>query len=323
MAIRHLLLAAAALLMTADGATAQTSYPNRPVKIVVGYVPGGGPDFVARTLGQKLGEILGQPFVVDNRPGAGATTATAFVAKSAPDGYTLLLGETGQLVVAPYIYKNLAYDTARDFTPISMMASGPLILVANSKLPIRSMQDLFRIAKAQPGKIDVGTSGVGTIHHVALEVLKADAGLDLAHVPYKGSGQSVAAGLAGDVPMLVTSMTAAGAQVTAGKLNVVAVTSAGRIAGLPDTPAISEFVKDYDYSSEMGLLAPAGLPPEILARLSRAIKQAVESPDVLEAFRKSSTIIKFTTPEEYTENIRCNLRKYDRAVKIAKIPMAD
>ncbi len=321
MTLKHLALAAAAALCLAAGANAQQNYPNKPVKIVVGYVPGGGPDFVARTLGQKLTEIMGQPFVVENRPGAGATTATAYVAKSPADGYTLLLGETGQLVIAPYIYKNLAYDTAKDFTPISMMASGPLILVSNSKLPIRTMQDLTRMAKAQPGKIDVGTSGVGTIHHIALEVLKADAGLDLTHVPYKGSGQSVSAGLAGDVPLLMTSMTAAGTNVTAGKLNVVAVTSANRIPVLPDAPSISEFVKDYDYSSEMGLLAPAGLPPEILARLSRAIKQAVETPDLLEAFKKTSTLIKFTTPEEYAENIRRNLRRYERAVKIAKIPM--
>ncbi|MES2976918.1 MAG: tripartite tricarboxylate transporter substrate binding protein [Pseudomonadota bacterium] len=323
MILKQLVLAAAALWLAAPGANAQQNYPNKPVKIIVGYVPGGGPDFVARTLGQKLAEIMGQPFVVENRPGAGATTATAFVAKAPADGYTLLLGETGQLVIAPYIYRNLGYDTARDFTPISMMASGPLILVSNSKLPIRTLQDLTLMAKAQPGKIDVGTSGIGTIHHIALEVLKADAGLDLMHVPYKGSGQSVTAGLAGDVPLLITSMTAAGSHVTAGKFNIVAVTSAARIPSLPDTPSVSELVKDYDYSSEMGLLAPAGLPPEIVARLSSAIKQAVESADVKDAFRKSSTLIKFTTPEEYAENIRRNLRKYERAVKIAKIPMTD
>ena len=164
---RHLALAATALMAIATGASSQ-DYPSRPVKIVVGYVPGGGPDFVARTFGQKLSEILGQPFVVENKPGAGGTTATALVAKAPADGYTLLLGETGQLVIAPYVYKNLAYDTVRDFTAVSMVASGPLILVANASM--KTPQDLIREAKAKPGKIDYGSSGIGTIHHIAMEV---------------------------------------------------------------------------------------------------------------------------------------------------------
>lgn len=323
MKLKHLALTAVAALMFAGGVHAQQDYPNKPVKIVVGYVPGGGPDFAARTLGQKLSEILGQSFVVENRPGAGATTATALVAKAPPDGYTLLLGETGQLVIAPYVYKNLAYDTARDFTPISMFASGPLIVASNSKLPIKTIQDLVREAKAHPGKIDIGTSGIGTIHHIAMAVFSADAGLDMTHIPYKGSGQSVTSLLAGDVPLLFTSMTTAASHVAAGKINVLAVTSGSRMPAYADIPSLSDIVKDYDYSSEMGLLAPAGLPPQVLAKLSRAVKQAVESPDVLEAFKKTSTVLRYTTPEEYSENIRRNLKKYERAVKIAKIPMVE
>ncbi len=313
---------AAALAACAAGALAQ-SYPSRPVKIVVGYVPGGGPDFVARAFAQKLTDLLGESFVVENRPGAGATTATAQVAKAPPDGYTLLLGETGQLVVAPHIYRKLPYDPVRDFTPISMMASGPLIVVANNKLPIKSVPDLLRETKANPGKVDVGTSGIGTIHHIALEVLKADAGIDMNHVPYKGSGQSMTGVLAGDVPLLVTSLTAAAPHIAAGKVNIVAVTSAARIPSLPNVPSLSEVVKDYDYSSEMGLLAPAGLPADVLAKLTRAVKEAAESPDLLKSFEKTSTIVRYTTPEEYAENLRRNLRKYERAVKIAKIPLQE
>lgn len=316
-----LALTATAMMAIATGLFAQ-EYPSKPVKIIVGYVPGGGPDFVARSLGQKLTEILGQPFVVENRPGAGATTATAQVARMPADGYTLLLGETGQLVIAPFIYKNLAYDPVKDFTPISLVGtSSGMLLVSNPRSSIKTIQDLVREAKANPGKIDYGSSGIGSIHHIAMEVFKADAGLDIMHIPYKGSGQSVASILAGDVPLLFTSVPAAGSHIRAGTLSLLAVSAPNRMSAYPDTPSLSEIVKDYDYLSEMGLLAPAGLPAEVLAKLSKAIKLAAESPDLLEAFKKNHYILKYTTPAEYAENIRRNLKKYERAVRIAKVPV--
>lgn len=316
-----LALTATAMMAIASGLFAQ-EYPSKPVKIIVGYVPGGGPDFVARSLGQKLTEILGQPFVVENRPGAGATTATAQVARMPADGYTLLLGETGQLVIAPFIYKNLAYDPVKDFTPISLVGtSSGMLLVSNPRSSIKTIQDLVREAKANPGKIDYGSSGIGSIHHIAMEVFKADAGLDIMHIPYKGSGQSVASILAGDVPLLFTSVPAAGSHIRAGTLSLLAVSAPNRMSAYPDIPSLSEIVKDYDYLSEMGLLAPAGLPAEVLAKLSKAIKLAAESPDLLEAFKKNHYILKYTTPAEYAENIRRNLKKYERAVRIAKVPV--
>ena len=316
-----LALTATAMMAIATGLFAQ-EYPSKPVKIIVGYVPGGGPDFVARSLGQKLTEILGQPFVVENRPGAGATTATAQVARMPADGYTLLLGETGQLVIAPFIYKNLAYDPVKDFTPISLVGtSSGMLLVSNPRSSIKTIQDLVREAKANPGKIDYGSSGIGSIHHIAMEVFKADAGLDIMHIPYKGSGQSVASILAGDVPLLFTSVPAAGSHIRAGTLSLLAVSAPNRMPAYPDIPSLSEIVKDYDYLSEMGLLAPAGLPAEVLAKLSKAIKLAAESPDLLEAFKKNHYILKYTTPAEYAENIRRNLKKYERAVRIAKVPV--
>jgi len=318
---KQLALAAATMLAFVAGALAQ-EYPSKPVKIIVGYVPGGGPDFVARSLGQKLTDILGQPFVVENRPGAGATTATAQVAKMPADGYTLLLGETGQLVIAPFIYKKLAYDPVKDFTPISLVGtSSGMLLVSNSKSSIKIIHDLLREVKANPGKVDYGSSGIGSIHHIAMEVFKTDAGLNITHIPYKGSGQSINSILAGEVPVLITSVPAAASHIQAGSLNLLAVTSPNRMAAYPDTPSLSEIVKDYDYLSEMGLLAPAGLPPAVLARLSRAIKQAAESPDLLEAFKKNHYILKYTTSEEYAENLRRNLKKYERAVRIAKVPV--
>ena len=320
---KQLALAAATMLAFVAGALAQ-EYPSKPVKIIVGYVPGGGPDFVARSLGQKLTEILGQPFVVENRPGAGATTATAQVAKMPADGYTLLLGETGQLVIAPFIYKKLAYDPVKDFTPISLVGtSSGMLLVSNSKSSIKTIHDLLREVKANPGKVDYGSSGIGSIHHIAMEVFKTDAGLNITHIPYKGSGQSINSILAGEVPLLITSVPAAASHIQAGSLNLLAVSSPNRMAAYPDSPSLSEIVKDYDYLSEMGLLAPAGLPADVLAKLSKAIKQAAESQDLLDAFKKNHYILKYTTPAEYAENIQRNLKKYERAVRIAKVPVND
>ena len=312
-------LAAAALICGTTGINAQTDYPNKPVKILVGYVPGGGPDMVARALGQKLSEILGQPFVVDNRPGAGGSSVTAQVARMAPDGYNLLLGETGQLVIAPYIYKNLAYDTLKDLTPVALVTTEPLLLVASPKAPFKKLDELMREARANPGKYNYGSSGVGTIHHISMEAFKADAGLDIAHVPYKGSGQSVPGILAGDVPLLITSFAAAGAHIRAGSLNLLAVTSPGRLPGFPAVPTIGETVKGYDFASEMGVLGPPGMPPAVLNKLTAAIKQAAESPDFIAKFKETATAITYKSPADYTENLRANLKKYERAVKAARI----
>jgi tripartite-type tricarboxylate transporter receptor subunit TctC len=310
---------ALAMMLFAVMAGAQ-EYPVKGVRIVVGYVAGGGPDVVARTVANRLSEILGQPFVVENRPGAGATMATAQVAKMPADGYTLLLGETGQLVIAPFIYKSLPYDPIKDFTPISLLVtSSGLLLVASAKSSIKTIQDLVREARAKPGKIDYGSSGVGTIHHIAMEAFKADLGLAIEHIPYKGSGQSVTSILSGDVPLLITSGTAAGTHIRAGSLNVLAVSSAARLPAYPDVPAMAELIKDFEFLSEMGLLAPAGMPQDRVARLSRALTQAMENADLREAFRKVDYTLRFTTPQGYTENLRRNLQRYERAVRAAKI----
>lgn len=294
-------------------------YPNRPVKLLVGYVPGGGPDMVARALAQKLTEILGQPFVVENKPGAGGTLATGLAAKSPADGYTLLVGETGQLVIAPYIYKNLSYKTLKDFAPVALVSSEPLLLVSSKKSGIKTVQDLVQQAKANPGNLSYGSSGVGTIHHIAGEVLGSGLGLDLMHIPYKGSGQSVPAILSGDVPLLVSSFAGAGSHIRAGTLNLLAVTTAARIPSMPNVPAVSEMIKGYEFPSEVGILAPAGLPPAVLIKLSAAIKLACDSPDFIAKFKETSTIVSYKSTVEYTENLKTNLQKYADAAKLSKI----
>ena len=316
--LRHFALAALAMFTLASNSFAQ-DYPTRPVKIIVGFVAGGGPDIVARALSIKLQEILGQPFVVDNRPGAGGTLGGAVLAKSPADGYTLMVGETGPLAIAPFVYKAIPYDTLKDFAPVALVTSEPVLLVSSTKSNIKTLQDLVREAKANPGRISYGSSGIGTIHHIVGEAFKAGVGIDMQHVPYKGSGQSVPAILAGDVPVLVTSFGGAGAHIRSGALNLLAVSSASRVPLAPDTPSLSETIKGYDFQSEIGLLAPAGVPPTIVAKLAAAVKQASESPDFIARFKDTATVVTYKGPADYVENLKTSLRKYEQAVKLANI----
>lgn len=309
------LAASAAALAQTEG----DSFPTRPIKLVVGYVPGGSPDTVARIVSQRMGQILGQPVVVENRAGAGGTLATAQVAKTAADGYTLLLGETGQLVIAPWITKSLPYNVLNDFAPVGMVGSTPLVLVASAKSEIRTLQDLIQQARAKPGSLDYGSSGNGTIHHIAAEVFKAEANIDLMHVPYKGSGQSVPAVLAGDVPVLMTSLTVVLPFVQAGTVKLLGVTSATRYSELPNVPAVGEVVKGYDYSSEMGILVPVGTPAPIVNKLTNALREALNTPEVQKQFKLGSIIPTYATPADYRENLKRNLSKYERATKLAKL----
>ena len=306
------------VLLAAGSACAQ-DYPSKPIRLLVGYVPGGTPDLVARVVGAKLAQILGQPVVIDNRPGAGGTLATETVARAPADGYTLLLGETGQLVIAPFITRNLRYDTLRDLTPIAFVGSTPLVLVVNTKTSaIKNVGELLSEVKTRPG-MHYGSSGIGTIHHIATEALLSDAGVTMSHVPYKGSGQSVPAILSGEIPVLMTSLTAVFSHVKAGTVRVLAVTTGARYKETPDVASVSEVVKGYDFASENGILGPANLPPAVVDRLSKALKEAMASPEVLEKLAGGSVIPTWTTPEGYRENIVANLKKYERAVKAAKV----
>ncbi len=317
--VRSVALTMALYLISAfPGANAQ-DYPNRSVKIVVGYVAGGGPDAVARSLALELSKVLGQPFVVENRPGAGGTLSTKQVAAAPADGYTLLAGETGQLVIAPFLFKSLSYDPVKDLTPIGLATTEILLMVSNPKTNIKTIQDLTREAKANPGKLNYGSSGLGSIHHIAMEAFKADAGINITHVPYKGSGQSVPALLGGEVQILMTGYTAMWPQIVAGSANLLAVTSPRRFRGAPDTPALSEVVKGYDFTSEVGLLGPAGLPPEVVDKLSNALRTVLSKPDVRTKLEAGSRQVTWSTAGEYAESIQQSLKRYQRAVKLANI----
>lgn len=315
-------VAALTLVGISGGAPAQ-DYPNRPVRIIVGYVPGPtGPDFSARVMAPKLAQILGAAFVVENRPGAGGTIATAQVAKSPADGYTLLLGETGQLEIAPYLNKALPYDPVKDLTPIALLTDGAgIVLISNAKTTqIKTVQALIREAKANPGKLTYGSAGIGSIHHLVMEVFKDGVGVDIGHVPYKGGGQSLPAFLGGEVSILVAALQTVWPHVRAGSAHLLAVTAPVRLPVIADVPSLAEIIPGYGIESQLGILGPAGLPAEVVTKLSRAIKTALDSADVREKLSAEGTrTIRWSTPEEYGEMIRQNLKKYERAVRLANI----
>jgi tripartite-type tricarboxylate transporter receptor subunit TctC len=304
-------------LMMVVSNTYADDYPTRPVRVMVGYAPGGAPDTVARFVGQRLTQILKQSFIIENKPGAGGTLATNQVAKALPDGYTIMVLDIGQLAIAPYIFKNLPYDSLKDFTPIGRAAVVPMVLAANADSHIKSMADLIRFAKANPGRIAYGSSGIGSIHHIAMEVLKSEAGIDLKHVPYKGSGQSVPALLGGEIQVAMTAYPAVGSFAKSGQVNIIAVTSEKRFPGTPDVPALSETYKGYDYASEIGIVGPAGLPPDVVAKLSSALKIILAEPDIQNKLLGVGAIPSWLSPQDYAENIRQNLAKYKKAVEIS------
>jgi tripartite-type tricarboxylate transporter receptor subunit TctC len=315
--VGKLVLAAAALLATLTCGAAEV-YPTKPVKILVGYVPGGSPDRIARLLGKRLSEVLGQPFIIENKPGAGGTLATAQAARMPADGYTLLMGETGQLVIAPYVFKSLSYDTVKDFTAVARVSSEPVLLVAGANAPFKTLEDLIRETKANPGKYSYGSSGIGSIHHIAMEAFLATAGVKMNHIPYKGSGQSIPAILSGDVPLVVTGSATAVPHARAGTLRVLAVSTA-RVASLPNVPSISETFKDYEFASEIGMLAPDGVPAAVITRLAEAIKKISEEPEFAARLSESGPSVAYLPPAKYAENLRAQLKKYETATRLARI----
>lgn len=298
---------------------AAQGYPEKPVKILVGYPPGGAPDFVARTVAQGLSEILGQQFVVENRPSAGGILATDLVAKAPADGYTLLSGETGQLQIVPYVFKSLPYDPIRDFTPIALVGTTPGIIVTTTKSNIKTVKDLISAAKADPGKLNYGSSGIGTIHHLTFAALSSAAGIQMTHVPFKGAPLTLPALLNGEIHVMMTSVGVAQGQMKAGTINILAVTSADRFPPLPDVPAVAEDLKGFNIASETGILGPAGLPQDVKIKLSKAIKTTLEKKEMQERYAKISLLTTWLSPEAYAENIKQSLKKFGELAKAANI----
>jgi tripartite-type tricarboxylate transporter receptor subunit TctC len=313
------LCVAAAVLAAALGATAQAEdYPAKPVKMVVPYSAGGLPDTIARILGQKLSEGMNQQFVIDNRPGAGGIGACELVAKAAPDGYTLLVGDVGQTSINPFLYSKLPYDPVRDLVPVSLLGLSPLFLVLHPSVPAANFPELVAYVRAHPGKLDYGSSGSGSVHHLAMEALKAALGLDMVHVPFKGTGQSVPALVGGQVALIYSALPSIEPYVKTGKVRVLAVSTPDRAAEAPGVPTISELgVLGYDYPAEIGLLAPAGTPPQIIERLHQAVVQALRAADIVQRFSALGIAPVGSTPEAYARRIASDQAKYAQVVKVS------
>src|SRR5215510_12380363 len=261
-------------------ASAQT-FPNRPITLVVSFAPGGSTSIVARAVADKMGEALGQQIVVENRAGGGGTVGTRQVAKSPPDGYTLLLGYTGTLAIAPTLYQNAGYDPRKDFAPIGMIGNAPNSLVVNPSFPAKSVPELIAYAKANPGKVSYGSAGVGTVSHVSGEYFATAAGIKIVHVPYKGTGPALADLIGGHIPMAFAPIPATHGPVSQGLLRGLAVTSAKRSSLVPELPTIAESgIKDFEASLFYGLVAPAGTPRDIIDRINKALREALATADV-------------------------------------------
>jgi tripartite-type tricarboxylate transporter receptor subunit TctC len=291
-------------------------YPSKPVKMVVGFPPGGGTDILARIVAQKLGDAWGQSVIVENRPGASATIGAAAVAKAPPDGYTLAMGQLTPNAIAPAIFKNLTYDALKDFVPIILVGTSPNVLVVNPAVQAKSVPELIALAKSQPGKLTYASSGAGSLQHIAAELFKSTAGVDIVHVPFKGSGQAVIDLISGQVDMNFDSIPAVIQHVKGGKLRAVAVTSAKRASGLPEIPAIAESgLADYDLTTWWGLFAPAGTPADIVARIHRDTLAALQNAELRERFASLSVDPGGGSSRDFADYVRQEIAKYDRIVK--------
>jgi tripartite-type tricarboxylate transporter receptor subunit TctC len=309
-------LVAFVLSLCASLAVSAQGYPVRPVKVVVPYAAGGLPDTMARLVGQKMGDSMGQQLVVENRGGAGGIVGTTDVAKAAPDGYTLLVADVAQIAINPHLFSKLPYDPLKELTGVSMMGTSPLYLVAHSSVPAASMKELVALVRSQPGKLSYGSSGLGSIHHLAMEALKVGFGIDILHVPYKGTGQSVPALLGGQVAILYAALPSIESHVKAGKVRILAVSTPQRSALTPEVPTVAESgIPGYDFVAEIGFYAPAGTPQEIVSRLAAEVQKAVKQPDVVQRFTQLGIDPVGSTPEAYNAANRENHRKYEALVK--------
>jgi tripartite-type tricarboxylate transporter receptor subunit TctC len=301
-------------------ATAQ-SYPTKPIRFLVPFPPGGGNDTMARTFGQKMSERLGQPVVIDNRPGAGGNIGAETAAHALPDGYTIFLGGVGSHGINPNLMLKPPYDPIRDFAPVSLIASAPMLVVVPLSLPAKSLNDFLQLAKSHPGQLNFASSGTGSIAHLAAELLNSMAKIKLEHVPYKGTGPALTDLLAGRVQVMFNSTVSVMPQVRAGKVRALAVTAAKRSSALPDLPTVAESgVAGYEAASWYGVLVPAGTPRAIVMKLNSEVAHIAQLPDVRERLAADGADPGGNSPEEFGAYIRRELARWKTVIEQAKIP---
>jgi tripartite-type tricarboxylate transporter receptor subunit TctC len=305
----------AAALLAASGLTAAQTYPNRPIRMVVPLSPGGFADVPARLVAPKLSAALGQQVFVENKPGAGGTIGADFVAKSKPDGYTLLFTGTPH-VISAWLYKNLPYDALKDFAPVALVASGPYVVVVNPQLSVNSVRELVALAKAQPGAIDFASSGNGSAQHLVGALFNSMAGIELNHVPYKGSGPAMQDLVSGQVKVSFAGIPNVMTHVRSGRLRALAVTTPQRSPDLPDVPTVAEAgVPGYEATLWLNLAAPAGTPPEIVQRLYAEIGKVLQDPEVLQGFRAAGVEASLLDPHALGAFMRSEHEKWGKVVR--------
>jgi tripartite-type tricarboxylate transporter receptor subunit TctC len=311
-------LALTALFALSASCAWSQAYPTKPIRLVVPYPPGGTTDILAREVGQRLSTTLGQPVVIDNRPGAAGNIGTEHVAKSAPDGYTLLMCTVNTHAINASLYAKLPYDHVKDFTPIILVAAVPNILEVTPSLPVNTVSDLIKLAKEKPGQINFASSGSGTSIHMSGELFKTMAGVDMTHVPYKGSAPAIADLMGGQVQVMFDNLPSSLQQIKAGKLRAIAVTSAQRAPALPDIPTIAESgLPGFEASSWFGVVAPAGTPPAIIARINADLDQWLRSSETREKLLAQGAAAAGGTPEQFAAHIRAETEKWAKVVKVS------
>lgn len=304
------------IAMFASGATlAQESYPSKTVKIIVPYPPGGTNDSVARVLAQRLGERMGQSFIVENKPGASGNLGAELVARSPADGYTLILVTMGH-TIHPSLYKNLRYDIRTDLTPVAALTSGPALLMVNPSLGINNLKDLIARAKVKPGELNFSSAGNGSSTHLGTEYLSAQAGMKMTHIPFNGSAPAMLDVIAGNSQVVMDMMFSATPQVKGGKLKAIAQTGATRSAIMPDVPTVAESgLPGFELTVWNGLMAPAGTPKDVIARLNAEIKRALDTPDFKERLASQGYESAWSTPEQFGQRISGDIDRWSKVVK--------
>ena len=305
-----------AFLAVGQAAIAQGAkgFPDKPVKFIVGYSPGGLPDTIGRLVGQKLSERWGQQVVVENRPGANTILAAELVVKSSPDGSTLLMTDNSTTAINPFLYSKLPYS-ADDLVPASLTARAPLFLAVHPSAGVNSFQELIALAKSKPGQLSYGSSGIGSIHHLGMEYLSLSLGLKLVHVPYKGTGQSVPALLAGQVPMILSGYPTVGPHAKEGRIKLLANTSLKRSELAPDVPTIAETIPGYDFAPTFGLFAPRGTPQDVIAKIGAEAAEVVKQPDVIARMKSLGIDPVGLSGREWAPLLKSDAERFSKAVK--------
>lgn len=318
--LKYSVIAIAALFAAAPAAHAQSSYPERPIRMIVPFAPGGGSDISARTMSDALGQALGTTIVVDNRPGAGSVLGTDLATKATPDGYTTLLGNISMAFNAA-LYKKLPYNALRDLAPISLATEQPNIIVVHPSLQAKNFQEFIALARAQPGKLNFGSAGLGSGTHLAMEMLMMSQKIKLVHIPYKGTGPAVAALLGNEINTFMSTFASALPHVKSGRLRALAVTTRKRAGPLPDVPTVEESgVPGFEYATWYGVLAPAGTPKPIVDRLNKAIVGVLSTPAMKERYANQGVAAIPTTAAEFSRHFKTETDKWAKVVRDAKIP---